>query len=77
MAQQLLAAVRRGGLNITLYQLCGRNDATELWSRAFDECERRCQPKEGTLESMILGAGEEYLEDAHFVCACELFPDSW
>ena len=71
----LLAAVRRGGVDITHDQLCGRDDATELWNRAFDECERRCLPKRGTLESMILWAGEEFLEDAHLVCACELFPE--
>ena len=75
MAVQLLAAVRRGGLDITLDQLCGRNEPTETWNRAFEECKRRCQPKRGTLESMILWAGEEFLQEAHFVCACELFPE--
>ena len=33
------------------------------------------QTKEVTPESMILWAGKVYLQDAHCVCACELFPE--
>ena len=75
VAEQLLAAVRQGGLNITMEQLCRHNDGPALWNRALDELMSRCEPKRGTLESMILWTGERFLENAHFVCACELFPD--
>ena len=44
VAEQLLAAVRRGGVNITMEQLCRHNDGPALWNRAFDEVMRRSQP---------------------------------
>ena len=72
--KQLLAALRRHGLDLTLEQLWGGDEAIELWQRAWDECERRCQPQKGTLDAMILYAGENFLENAHYVLACELFP---
>ena len=77
VADKLLAALRRHGLDITMEQLHqdSHDDTAGLWHRAFDECERRCEPKEKTLESMILWSGEQYLEEAHLVCACEMFPN--
>ena len=77
VAKQVLAALRCHGLDITLEQLhYDRYTGTPgLATRAFFECERRCAPKRGTLESMILWSGERFLENANFVCACELFPE--
>ena len=34
-----------------------------------------CQPKMGSLDSLILYAGKNFLENAHYVLACELFPE--
>ena len=45
VAKQLLAAVRRSGFDITMEQLCGRDDLTGPWHRAWDKCERRCKPQ--------------------------------
>ena len=49
---QLMAALRRHGLNLTEDQLC----QSETFHRAFVEYARRCEPKEDTLESLILCA---------------------
>ena len=68
---QLMAALRRHGLDLTEEQLC----ESEIYDRAFAEYERRCEPKDGTLESLILWAGEDCLEGAHSVLASELFPE--
>ena len=75
VAEQLLAALRRHGLDITMKQLHRYSDPPDLWQTAFDECERRCKPRPQNLESILLWAGERFLENATFVCACELFPD--
>ena len=76
VAEQLLAALRRHGLGITMDQL-RRDDGDRpgIWTRAFFECERRCSQKRGTLESMILWSGEGFLENATYECARELFPE--
>ena len=68
---QLMAALRRHGLNLTEDQLC----QSDIFHRAFEEYERRCEPKDGTLESLILYAGDHCLQGAHFVLARELFPE--
>ena len=70
---QLLAVLKRHGLDFT-----GREDQlyeSAVFSRAWEECQRRCAPKRGSLESMILFAGNDILEDVHFVLATQLFPD--
>ena len=68
---QLMAALRRHGLDLTEEQLC----ESDIFDRAFAEYERRCEPKDGTLESLILWAGDHCLEGAHSVLASELFPE--
>ena len=70
---QLLAALRRHGLDFTgrEEQLC----QSEIFHRAFEECERRCEPKRGSLDSIIMFAADDVLVDAHFVLATELFPE--
>ena len=68
---QLMAALRRHGLDFTENQLC----QSEIWHRVFLECERRCEPKKGSLDSMIIFGGDDALEDAHFVLATQLFPE--
>ena len=77
VADKLLAALRRHGLDITMEQLHqdSIDDTPGLWHRALEECDRRCQPQKKTLEAMILWSGEQYLEEAHLMCACEMFPD--
>ena len=71
--EQLLAALKRHGLDFT-----NREEEllqSEIYNRAFNECERRCEPKEGTLESRIFFGGEEVLQDAQLVLATQLFPE--
>ena len=71
VAEQLLAALRRQGLDITLEQLY----ESEIWNRTVDEYEHHSQPKRETLEALILCGGEDFLEDGHFVLACNSFPE--
>ena len=70
---QLLAALRRHGLDFTgrEEQLC----QSAIFNRAWDACARRCEPKRGSLDSMIFCGGQEVLEDAQFVLVTELFPE--
>lgn len=47
----------------------------EEWHSTYDKVYKECQPRHGTLESLVLVMGSNYLVFALAVTACLLFPD--